>query len=103
MDVRFGGWNLRSLNRTGSMKTVVMELGKCKLDLVGVQKVGREEGSTERAEDFTFFCGGGKGDYQLGTGVFVYRCIISVVRRVEFISDRMSYIILRRSWCILLF
>jgi hypothetical protein len=28
----------------------VRELGKCKLDLVGVQEVRREKGGTERAE-----------------------------------------------------
>jgi hypothetical protein len=30
---------------------------------------------------------------------FVYKSIISAVKRVEFVSDRMSYIILRGHWC----
>jgi hypothetical protein len=30
---------------------------------------------------------------------FVHKRIISVVRRVEFVSDRMSYIILTGCWC----
>jgi hypothetical protein len=29
----------------------------------------------------------------------VYKRIISAVKRVEFVSDRMSYIILRDRWC----
>jgi hypothetical protein len=29
----------------------------------------------------------------------VHKRIISVVKRVEFVSDRMSYIILRGRWC----
>jgi hypothetical protein len=33
----------------------------------------------------------------LGTGVFVHKRIISAVKRVEFINDRMSYI-LRGRW-----
>jgi hypothetical protein len=37
MDMRFGTWNIRSLYRIGSLKTVAGELGKYKLDLVGVQ------------------------------------------------------------------
>jgi hypothetical protein len=77
----------------------VRELGKCKLDLVGVQEVRWEKGGTERAEDYTFFYGQGNGDHQLGTGFFVHKRIVSVVRGVEFVSDRMSYVILRGRWC----
>jgi hypothetical protein len=79
--------------------TVVRELGKYKLDLVGVQEVRWEKGGTVQAEDYTFFYGQGNGDHQLGTGFFVHKRIVSAVRRVEFISDRMSYIILRGRWC----
>jgi hypothetical protein len=31
--------------------------------------------------------------------LFAHKIIISEVKRVEFISDRMSYIILRGCWC----
>jgi hypothetical protein len=47
------------------------------------------EGGTERAEDFTFVYGKGN-DHQLEKGSFVHKRIISAVRRVEFVSDRMS-------------
>jgi exonuclease III len=47
MDMRFGTWNVRSLYRIGSLKTVVRELQKYKLDLVGVQEVRWEKGGTE--------------------------------------------------------
>jgi hypothetical protein len=42
--MRFGTWNVRRLYRAGSLKTVARELGKCKLDLVGVQEVRWEKG-----------------------------------------------------------
>jgi hypothetical protein len=35
--MRFGTWNVRSLNRSGSLMTVARELARYKLDLVGVQ------------------------------------------------------------------
>jgi hypothetical protein len=65
----------------------------------GVQEVRWEKGGTEWAEDCTFFYGQGNGDHQLGTGFFIHKRILSAVRRVEFISDRMLYIILRGCWC----
>jgi hypothetical protein len=37
-DMKFGTWNVRSLYRVGSLKTVGRELGKHKIDLVGVQE-----------------------------------------------------------------
>jgi hypothetical protein len=35
----------------------------------------------------------------LGTRVFVHHRTVSAVKRVEFISGRMSYIVLRGHWC----
>jgi hypothetical protein len=46
-----------------------------------------------------FLYGQGNGYHQLGTGFFVHKRIVSAVTRVEFSSDRMSYIILRGHWC----
>jgi exonuclease III len=70
MDMRFGTWNVRSLCRSGLLKTVARELGKYKLDLVGVQEVRWDKVDTERAEDYTFFYGAGNEDHQLGRGLF---------------------------------
>jgi hypothetical protein len=55
MDTTFGTWNVRSLYKIGSFKTVSSELGKYKLDSVGVQEVRWEKVGTERAEAYIFF------------------------------------------------
>ena len=34
-----------------------------------------------------------------GTGFFVHQRTASAVKRVEFVSDRLSYIVLRGRWC----
>ena len=34
-----------------------------------------------------------------GTGLFVHHRIVSAVKTVDFVSDRMSYILLRGRWC----
>jgi hypothetical protein len=38
-------------------------------------------------------------NHGLGRGIFVHKRIISAVKRVEFVSERTSYIILRGCWC----
>jgi hypothetical protein len=61
MDMRFGTWNVRSMYRAGSFRTVAEEIAKCKLDLVGVQEVRWDRGGTKPAGKYIFFYGKGNG------------------------------------------
>jgi cell wall-associated NlpC family hydrolase len=97
--MRFGTWNLRSLFMSGSLTSVTRGLEKYKLSLVGVQKIRCNKVLTVRAGDCIFFCGQENENHQLGAGHFVHHKILSAVKRVDFVSDRMSYIVLRDCWC----
>jgi hypothetical protein len=66
---------------------------------VSVQEVRWDGGGTEPAGEYTFFYDKGNESHEIGTGFFVHRRIISAVKREEFVSDRLSYIILRGHWC----
>jgi exonuclease III len=88
--MRFGTWNVRSFYRAVSLMTVSRELSRYKLDLVGVQEVRWEGNGTELKGEYTFFYGKENENHELGTGFFVHKRIISTVKRVEFVIDRIS-------------
>ena len=98
-DVLLGKRSVKELYRVGSLTAAAREVARYKLDVVGEQEVRWEKGDTVRAGDYNFFYGNVGENHQLGTGFFVHQRIASAVKRVEFVSDRMSYRVLKGRWC----
>jgi hypothetical protein len=57
-----------------------------------VQEVRWDKGGMVGAGDLNFSYGQENQIHQLGIGFFVHHRIVSTVKRVEFVSDRMSCI-----------
>ena len=66
---------------------------------MAVQEVKWDKEDMVRAGDYNFFYGKGNENHQLGTGFFVHHRIVSAVKRVEFVSDSVSYVVFRGCWC----
>jgi len=69
-----------------------------KLDL-DIHEVRWGKGGTVRARDYIFFLWKRNKNRQLGTGFFVHHRVVSAVKSVEFVSEGMSYIVLRGRCC----
>lgn len=67
------------------------------LSFILLLEVRSDKGGTEQVASCIFFCGQVSENY-LRTGFFVWQRLASTIKRVEFVSDRMSHIILRRHW-----
>ena len=66
---------------------------------MSVQEARWDKEGTVRAGDYNIFYGKGNENHQVGKGSFVHHRIVSTVKKIELVSDRVSYIVLRGRWC----
>ena len=90
----FSTWNVMSLCRAGSLTAAA----RYKLDLVSVQEVGLDKGGMLRA-GIIIFAMEQERKSSIGNRIFVHRRIVLAVRRLEFVSDSVSYVMFRGRWC----
>jgi hypothetical protein len=98
-DILLGTWNVRSLYRAGSHTAAASALARYKLDLVGCRKLRGTERAQYELETIIFTMEREMKIVSWEQVFFVHQRISSAVKRVGFVCDRMTYIVLRGRWC----
>jgi hypothetical protein len=94
MHKRFCTWYVKSQYKAGLLMTVWKEISKRKLDLLRIQEIRWKRVDTERVGKYTFFYLKWNDNHELGSGYFIHKKIITEVKRIKFVSDRILYEIL---------
>ena len=89
-DLRFATWNVRSLN-AGCFQTMTGDLEKYRVSITAVQEVRWPNEGSMQSGKFTFFYGGGGQTRNLGMGFVIHESILTALKDVKYINDRMSY------------
>lgn len=92
----FGSWNVRSLFRTGSIKTLLTELTKYKLDIVAIQEsklLGKE--IMDMKTHTIFKSGKIEGNREFGTAFIVNKKLIPHVKDFKPVDERICALRIR--------
>ncbi|PSN46128.1 hypothetical protein C0J52_12067 [Blattella germanica] len=93
-DIFLGTWNVRTLYSSRPLEILTRELDRTGLDIVALQESRWSGEGSQESGKFTLYYGGATKP-EFGTGFLVRRNILSAIRDIKFVSDRISYIILK--------
>ena len=80
-----------------TLTSVSTELATYKLDLVGVQEIRWDKRGNHKSRELYLFLWKRKQKSSIGNRIFVHHGRVSPVKKVEFVSDMMTYAVLKRS------
>ena len=87
---------MRSLYRSGSLKTVARQLVKYRLDLMGQRLDGTKEALNEQR---IIHLSMGNEMKTINLELLAHQRILSVVETIQFVSNTTSHSVLRGHWC----
>lgn len=92
-DIRIGTWNIRTLFKTGAMKTIIDEIKRYKLPVVALQEIRWPGNGSIKSYDTTLFYSGGASDrHEFGVGFMINEALLTKVSKFEVINERLCYI-----------
>ncbi|XP_063903771.1 uncharacterized protein LOC135123208 [Zophobas morio] len=93
--IRIGTWNVRGTYSEGKHKQIVQELQRYNIDVAAIQETKQKGKFITEIDNYILF-NSGIDNRELGTGFMVKKSLKGAVITFKSISERMSYIRLRR-------
>uniref|UniRef100_A0A6M2DQT5 Putative endonuclease-reverse transcriptase n=1 Tax=Xenopsylla cheopis TaxID=163159 RepID=A0A6M2DQT5_XENCH len=95
--LRFGTWNVRTLQSAVKMENLKKEMDNCGIDVMGLSEVRRKGQGEIMSEDFTLYYSGGDGEgrAERGVAVMVRNKMVKSVVNVNCVSDRLMSVKLK--------
>ncbi|XP_063914077.1 craniofacial development protein 2-like [Zophobas morio] len=93
--IRIGTWNVRGTYSEGKLKQIVQELQRYNIDVAAIQETKQKGKFITEIDNYILF-NSGIDNRELGTGFMVKKSLKGAVITFKPISERMSYIRLRK-------
>ncbi|XP_018357102.1 PREDICTED: uncharacterized protein LOC108757188 [Trachymyrmex septentrionalis] len=96
-DIKVGTWNVRSLYRPGAFQSMVGEVEKYGVEVVALQETRWAGEGSLNAGSYTLHYGGSE-IHSLGIGFMINRKILSAVKDIKFINERLGLLVVQGRW-----
>ena len=92
-----GTWNVRSLYRPGAFQSMVGEVERYGVEVVALQETRWAGEGSLNAGSYTLHYGGSE-IHSLGIGFMINRKILSAVKDIKFINERLGLLVVQGRW-----
>ncbi|XP_018337473.1 PREDICTED: uncharacterized protein LOC108745675 [Trachymyrmex septentrionalis] len=96
-DFKVGTWNVRSLYRPGAFQSMVGEVERYGVEVVALQETRWAGEGSLNAGSYTLHYGGSE-IHSLGIGFMINRKILSAVKDIKFINERLGLLVVQGRW-----
>ncbi|EFN64073.1 Craniofacial development protein 2, partial [Camponotus floridanus] len=96
-DIKVGTWNVRSLYRPGAFQSMVGEVEKYGMEVVALQETRWTGEGSLNVGSYAFHYGGSE-IHSFGVGFMINKKILSAVKNVKFINERLGLLVVQGRW-----
>ena len=92
--IKISTWNVRSLYQKGKLENVKLEMGRLKVQILGLSETRWTKSGSFRTEDYTMYYSGGD-EHERGVGILLNKKVANSVVGFWLVSDRIAIVKLK--------